>query len=697
MTAPSTAIIQILDRALQSQIAHNLPMAEALYRQVLERQPRNAEALHNLGMILHRKGDAANKAEGLKLVEKSLKLLPSNIDFALNLSTVYIANENWAGASKLCKVVLDSRPTFAGGYQNMGCVFQRLGNNADAEICFTKAIQLNPKSAISYASLGIVQQNQHRFEAARAQYEFALAIDGNCYDALAGLGKVLQNNAEFEASARHLTRAIAMRPAMCDNYAYLADSLAALGKYVEAQAVISAGLAIDSHHIGCISVLALTSGYLGRFDEATLAFNRLKTTGTLPIGIWSNYLLTKLYDPTASASALFELHTEFGHAVEAPYKPGWPKFVRNLTPNRRLKIGYVSGDFRKHSVAHFILPILQNHDRTQFEIFGYSNHATVDDTTHAIIDSVDSWRAVVGMSESDICDTIRADELDILIDLSGHTAYNILGVLARKLAPIQITWIGYAGTTGLTAMDYRITDANLDPIGVTDQFHTEKLLRLSTANAAFQPEASSPAVNELPAIKNGYMTFACLNLSKKINAAVIACWAPILVALPTAKIILCDIGDDSEANRIITMFAQYGVSASQIQTKPRMSLADFLALHNEIDLALDPFPYNGGTTNLHAVWMGVPMITWPGSTTVSNVGAAVLRPLQLNEFIASSAADYADIAIAMARNPTHLATIRKTLRERVARTFSASDAQITLELEKLLQLTWRNWSDQASV
>jgi protein O-GlcNAc transferase len=691
MTASPIAIAQLLQRALQSQIANNLPMAEALYRQVLERQPRNALALHNLGLILHGKAEQSNKTEGLKLVERSLKLLPNNIDFNINLSTLYISMGAWDNASRLCKTVLSARPNFAGGHQNMGCVYSNLGQLQAAEACFVRAVQLDPKSANALGGLGTVLLQQHRLEAAKQLFNSAISIDENCYDALVGMARISQTCSHFEAACQHLMRAVRLRPAVCDNYANLGGALAMLGKYSEALQAFQYGLSIDNNHYGCKSNLVLIYGALSRHEDAALAFSAMKEKGAPPATLWSNYLFTKLYDPATSAETLFALHVEFGRSVEAPYKASWPMFVRNRTPNRRLRLGYVSGDFRGHSVANFILPILRNHDRSQFEIHCYSSHALIDDTTNAIIGAIDHWRPLAGLREIEMRDKIRTDELDILIDLSGHTAHNILGVLAQKLAPIQITWLGYPGTTGLTAMDYRITDANLDPVSVTDQYHTEKLLRLPVTNAAFQPEASSPDVNALPALKNGYFTFACLNLSAKINAAVVACWAPILLALPTAKLILCDVGDAGTAERLIALFAQHGVSTVQIQTKPRMSFGSFLALHHEIDLAFDPFPYNGGTTNLHALWMGVPMITLPGATTVSNVGAAVLRPLQLDTFIATSAENYAQIAIAMAHNPMHLANIRATLRERIAHNTPTSHVRITQELEQLLREAWTNW------
>ena len=694
MTVSPTTIPQILQRALQNQVARNFPMAEALYRQVLARQARNADALHYLGLILHSKKDDASKQEGLKLVEKSLKIMPGNQNFINNLSTLYIEAADWNTALKICTQVISARPTFAGGHHNLGCVYRGLEQYAQADTCFLTALKFAPQNANTHANLGVVYALQGRLVEAGAKFAEAFNIDENCYDALAGMGQLLMTSSQFEESRICLERAIAQRPTIATNYSNLGFTLAMQAKYSEALQTLLGGLAIDKDNYSCQARLIMVYGFLSRYKDADATFSALRALGTTPPSLFSSYLFVKLYDPTVTAEALFELHTEFGQMIEAPYRASWPTFIRDTAPNRRLKIGYVSGDFYDHPVANFVLPTLQNHDRAKYEIHCYSTYGVIDDTTKAIIKAANFWHSTAELSGEEIRDKIRADNLDILIDLSGHTARNILGLLAQRLAPIQMTWIGYPGTTGLNAMDYRITDANLDPVGVTDKFHTEKLLRHPTTNVSFRPVSNCPTVNELPALTNGFITFACLNLSKKINAAVVACWAPILLGLPTAKLILCDTGDDLVAQRITDMFAAHGVLKNQIQTKARMPLLDFLALHTEIDLALDPFPYNGGTTNQYALWMGVPMITLPGQTTVSNVGAAALRPRKLDEFIASSVIDYAQKAIWYANNLEHLASIRASLGRRDQANLAVTDTEITRGIETLFDGAWQKWCEE---
>ncbi len=666
-------------------------MAEALYRQVLERQPRNFDALHFLGLLLHGKSDNASKQEGMQLVQKSLKLSPGNQNFLNNLATLYIDSSDWDNALKLCLQIVSHRPSFAGGHYNLGCVYRNLGDYPQAETCFLTAIHQGPKIANSYAGLALVYYLQRRFETAGKQYQLALELDENCYDALAGMGQLFISSAQFGDADRCLSRAIALRPMVAENYAKLAFVFNELGQSFEALRTLETAAKIDSNNHYCRLALILSYTNLGRYAEADQQFALSKQTGILPAVVFSNYAMRKQYDPAATPEQLFDLHCEFGRLFEPAQASKPPVFIRDQDQSRRLKIGYVSGDFRAHAVAFFILPILKEHDHENYEIHCYSTFGVVDATTQTVIACCDHWHPIFELTPQQIHDKIRADEIDILIDLSGHTAHNILDTLAQRLAPIQATWIGYPGTTGLSAMDYRITDANLDPIGLTDQFHTEKLLRLPCTNAVFSPHAESPDVSELPALKNGYMTFACLNMSQKLNAAVIACWASILKALPSAKLILCDTGDPEVANKFITMFALHGIPSTQIQTKPRMSIPLFLALHAEVDLALDPFPYNGGTTNCHALWMGVPMITWPGRTTVSNVGAAVLRPLGLDEFIVSSADEYIETAIALSKNLPHLSAIRQGLRDRVRQAGGTQPGEVTLALERAYREIWRTW------
>jgi protein O-GlcNAc transferase len=297
-------------------------------------------------------------------------------------------------------------------------------------------------------------------------------------------------------------------------------------------------------------------------------------------------------------------------------------------------------------------------------VYCYYNNAALDDLTGQISAHADHWAPCFGMSDEELTQQIRADGIDILVGHFGHTAGNRLPTLARRLSPVQMTWVGYPATTGLSSMDYRITSADMDPPGVTERFHTETLIRLP-ASAAFTPSGESPPVNELPALKSTSFTFACLNNLAKINPGVVAVWGRILAKCPNAKLILGNVVDEGARRHLIGLFSENDVSTAQLIFSPRISLKDFLALHSQIDLALDPFPFNGGTTSLHALWMGVPVVTLCGESPASRCGAAVLRFAGLPEFIAGTEQEYVEIALAHAANLPKLNQIRRGLRDRM--------------------------------
>jgi predicted O-linked N-acetylglucosamine transferase (SPINDLY family) len=288
---------------------------------------------------------------------------------------------------------------------------------------------------------------------------------------------------------------------------------------------------------------------------------------------------------------------------------------------------------------------------------------------------------------------VRADGIDILVDLSGHTAHNRLPVFARKPAPVQVTWIGYAGTTGLAAMDYRITDRHLDPPGVTDAQHTEKLVRLPGCNVAFQPPSDAPPINALPALSTGRVTLASLNSPRKITPEAIVLWSRILAARPDARLLLGSANEESLREDMRSRFAQCGIDPDRIVFEPWRPMAEFLALHHGIDLALDPFPYNGGTTSCHALWMGVPLVTLAGDRTVSRCGASVLARAGLENLVAQDEDDYFECAIHMLSDLPALDELRRSMRDRILSTPGNDAIEVTRHLETAYRDMWRTWTD----
>ena len=386
-------------------------------------------------------------------------------------------------------------------------------------------------------------------------------------------------------------------------------------------------------------------------------------------------------------------HLRFAQRFEAPLMHHWRWHHNTPDKEKRLKIGYVSGDFRNHAVAYFIEPILGHHDKSQLEVYCYYNHPQHDSITQRIRQMVDHWVPCKSLSDDNLAERIRSDGIDILIDLSGHTGHNRLLTFAKKPAPVQITWLGYPGTTGLAAMDYRLTDAYLDAPSMTEQYHTETLLRLPCA--VFHPDPLSPPVNALPALSSGQFTLACLNNLAKINQDVIRLWARILTALPQARLLLGNVMGESARRGLLDMFAGEGIAADRLILHPKMALSDYLELHHQIDLALDTFPYNGGTSSCHSLWMGVPVMTLAGHTTVSRVGVAVMAGAGLPEFVTSTEDEYVERTLELARDLPRLNQVRQTARDRMNGRPGSDPEDFTRRLEHEYRSVWTRWCNSA--
>jgi predicted O-linked N-acetylglucosamine transferase (SPINDLY family) len=328
------------------------------------------------------------------------------------------------------------------------------------------------------------------------------------------------------------------------------------------------------------------------------------------------------------------------------------------------------------------------------ELHCYYNHAARDWQTDAIAAHADHWVDCIGMSDEELAERIRSDGIDILVDLSGHTAYNRLLVFARKPAPIQVTWIGAAGTTGLSAMDYRISDRYLTPPGMFDAYHSERLVLLPDTGVAYRPDPDGPPVNPLPALSSRRVVLACLNNLVKINRRVLQVWARLLAALPTAQLMLGNVKTPGIRRDVLQRLAEAGIDQDRVILQSRLAIRDYLALHHGIDLALDPFPYGGGTTTMHSLWMGVPVLTLAGDQVVSRCGASALARVGLQDFITYDEDEYVDRAINICSDLPALDRLRQSLRGRMNQT-NCDAATITRQLEALFRQMWIEWCTTA--
>ena len=512
-----------------------------------------------------------------------------------------------------------------------------------------------------------------RQEPANLDFLFALC---RCREAIGDFRRALPG---FQTIARQL-------PHVAKAHYHLAECLLHTSNFSRAIESFERCLSLDPKNRVAAHNAAYCYVRLGGHQRA-MHYYRLALRDPDYVMAHSSLLHTLHYTPGIPPADIFREHRQWARRHAA--KLAVARAFKRDTPYGRgggvLRIGYVSADFRMHPVSFFIEPILKHHRRSRFAVHCYSNVEDPDSVTRRIRSQADSWVDVSRLSDKDASDRILEDRIDILVDLSGHTAGNRLLVFARKPAPVQVTYLGYSGTTGLDRIDYRITDRWADPIGESDAFYTEKLVRLPTGFSCYGPSARSPRVLSLPAVRNGHITFGSLNNRAKINHRVIECWRAILDRVPNSKLLLKNFSTASKDDRehLIQEFGRNGIRRNRlIIRKPLLSHAEHLRLYNEIDIALDTFPYNGHTTTCEALWMGVPVVTLAGCTPVARVGVSLLSRIGLAGFVAESEPDYVNLAAETASNLEVLRGLRRDLRRRMSSSTLTDAPRFTRALEK---------------
>lgn len=698
-----------------------LDEAIASFRKAASLQPEHPNAHYNLGNALKEQG---RLDEAIASYTKAIQLTPSYAQLHSNLGDTLQSHGRLDEAVASYRKAIELNPNLVEVHYNLGDALREQGLLDEAVASYRRAIELKPDFAQAYNNLANVLKNQDRLEEATDACRQAISIKPDFAEAHSNLGAILQKQDRLEEALAHYRQAILIKPDFAEAYSNQGDVLYALGRLDEAVASCRQALNIKPDSAETCNILGNILRERGQLDEAAacgrqaLALkpdfaeacnnlgNTLQAQGKLEEAIacyrqvlsikpdsasaYSNLLYTMQYMSNVTPAEAFREHLRYAERFETPLKAFWQAHANDRDPERRLRIGYVSADFYNHAVAFFIEPILASHDKSRVEVFCYYNHNKHDSHTEQIAAHADHWVACARMSDAQLADRIRADGIDILVDLSGHTGYNRLPVFARKPAPVQATWIGYAGSTGLTAMDYRITNVEMDPPGLTERYHSESLLRMPDSGVTYQPEPNCPPVNSLPALSADTFVFASLNNLIKTNASVVSLWARILDALPHARLMLGNVTDGGIQQRIVEQFAQAGVPEDRLILLPRMPFNDYLALHHKIDLALDPFPYNGGTTTMHSLWMGVPVLTLAGGHMVSRCAVPLLSRVGLDEFITHDEESYFQRAIQLAQDLPRLDRIRQSIRERMSASNHGSQA-VTRHLEAAYREMWRKW------
>lgn len=551
-------------------------------------------------------------------------------------------------------------PSVAPFHNNLGIVLNRLGRREEALGAFRKALELDPDFAEARNNLGDALHRQGRLEEAMACYREALRLNPDYADAHNNLGNALMETDRPEEALAHLQRALRLRPRWAEGYNNLGNAFLKLAFLDEAVASYRAALGIDPDCPGAHSAL----------------------------------LFCLNADPGSEPEAVFAEHRRWAERHAAPLEAAEGLRPNDPHPERRLRLGYVSPDFRTHSVACFFEPVLASHNREAFEVYCYSKVIRADAVTARIGKLADGWRDIRSLNDEEAAGLVRFDQIDILVDLAGHTSGHALPLFALKPAPVQVTWLGYPNTTGLDAIDYRLTDAWADPPGQTEQLHSEQLVRLPGCFLSYQPPEDAPAVTALPALETGGVTFGSFNNLLKVTSQVLAAWAEILRRLPGSRLLLKSrrLEHPAARQRILEKFGAAGIDEERIKLLGYLEgRGQHLELYNHIDVALDTFPYHGTTTTCEALWMGVPVVVLAGRTHASRVGVSLLNRAGLGDWIADSAEGYVELAVRRASDREGLAKLRQTLRDRLRRSPLLDTGAFTTSLEEAYRQMWRRW------
>lgn len=580
-----------------------------------------------------------------------------------------------------------------------GKAFEHAKKYAEAEKVYreilARAEQLHLTTANVCVALGYALLMQGKYENSEKYLLRARRLDPNLLEVHINLGAVYRMQERWKESQEACQRALEMEPKDTRarlNLGFVQEKIQEYGQAVQSFLLV---LSLDPENVEARKGLASTYVALGDTDVCIPLYRKVLEMDPEAWQLRSGMLFALQYDPAVPNEKVLEEHLEFGRQVREHAGPAKARdsFPNRRTSERKLKIGYLSADFRGHVVMKFAEDVITGHDQDRFEVYCISPHPREDETTKRIRAKVDHWRDITAIEDAEAVEMLRADELDIVVDLMGHSSVQRLPLLGRRIAPVQMGWCGYSGTTGLDTMDYLVVDDIIAPPGERT-FFSEEPIRLPHSYVSFSPR-NFPDIRSSPFDRNGYITFGCMNNPSKVNKYVLSWWAQILKAVPFSRIMMRYhlLGDPLVDERLARVFRNAGIPPERIDM--RAGGHDFLSAYNEVDIALDSFPYNGTTTTCEALWMGVPVITLRGDRFVARVGASLLTHTGTGDLIAEDPKEYIDKAIGLANDPDRLMRFREEAREFLPLTPVYDPKSFVTDLEKAYVAAFARWCQEA--
>ncbi len=699
--------------------------ADGVLQQLLSSAPTHVDALHLGGLVAYQLG---RPAEGARLIAKSVKLNPRNPDAFNNLGLAKEACGEFAEAVSSYRQSLRLNGAQAHVHSNLGNALVKLGECEHAIASFERALAIQADFAPALNGLGNAWHGLMQLPQAIDAYRRAIAIQPGHFQAMCNLGQVLREHGDRAAAEASFRQAISVAPDHAPAYSQLGDLLALLKQDDAAEECLCRAIALDPDFPGGYINLAnlftrrgrvaeaeslletlnnrqpgIDLAYaslggvqleLGRVKEASVAFRRAVQLRPDNVAHFSNLLMALHYQDDLSPEQILAEHQAFARRFEAPLRKVRAKALPPQ-PEERLKVGFVSGDFREHPVGYFIESVLGALKGGALDVVLYPTTHTEDALSARLKALGWPWRSLAGVSDARAVEMIAEDGIHILVDLSGHTAGNRLMLFALRPAPKQVSWLGYWASTGLRCMDYVISDRYSLPAQEQDQY-TEKVAYLPDSRFCFTPPDVDVPVAELPALRHGALTFGSFNSLAKLGPKVISLWTEVLQAVPGSRL-LCkavQLGDETVCARLKEQFMHFGISADRLILEGPSPRDAYLATYNRVDIVLDPFPFSGGTTSVEGLWMGVPFITRRGDRMISHQGESLLYNLSMADWIAEDEADYVALAVKKSRDLHQLAELRQQLRQRLLVSPLCNAEHFS---QHLVELLWRIWhgTDQA--
>jgi len=684
---PELTSEQAMRLAVEHHQAGHLQEAECIYRQVLARQPRHAEALGLLGAIAYQTG---RNDIAVDLIQQAIALKPGLAEAHNNLGSALKDTGRLDEAIAAYRQAIALKSDFAEAHSNLGNALANAGRLDEAIVAYRQAITLKPDFAEAYGNLGIAMANAGLGDEAIAAYRQAIVLKPDLASAHINLGNALVNAGRLDEAIAACRQTIALKPDIAEAYFNLGNALANARLADQAIAAYRRAIALKPDLTMAHNNLGSVLKDAGRLDEAIAAYRQALTLNPDDSKAHSNLVYAIQFHPAYDAPTIAEEHRRWNQRHATPLQPYLQPHLNDPSPCRRLRVGYISPDFREHVVGRFLLPLLANHDKSQIHVFAYADVLEHDALTRTLGSHVDDWRSIVGLPDDKAAALIRQDGIDILVDLTMHMAHNRMLIFARKPAPVQVTYLAYCSTTGLDTIDYRLSDHYLDPPGANESVYSEKTLRLPETYWCYQPGRACPEVRQVPALTQGYITFGCLNNFCKVNEPTLATWARILLATPNSRLLL-HAGEGAHRLVVQERLRREGIEPQRVRFSPSVPSPEYFSLYHNIDLALDPFPYGGGTTTCDSLYMGVPVVSLVGKTGVGRGGLSILSNLGLPELAVRSEDEYVHLATTLATDLTRLCDLRSTLRRRMEQSPLMDAQRFARGIEAAYRDMWRTW------